>query len=202
VIHFLFEGNDLQDSLGYRGVDGDAAPSTESRSFVRALVVATQRLTQPVDAAVQRRACEINGQIYTFFWTAEDYDESASEHDAIMTEIRAAASETKAAGGRYALVYVPNKLRILGPSCEWPAETDTKDLSPWLSPWRARVQADAKAAGIPLLDLTEPLLSSMREGKVPWFWGDTHPNEVGHEIMATAVGAWIAPWLEPDVEPR
>jgi lysophospholipase L1-like esterase len=197
VIHFLFEGNDLLDSQTYRGLE-----KTERRSFLQMLVIAMQRVTQPVDARARRRTCEINGQMYTFLWTAENYEDSASEHEAIMTEIRAAANETTAAGGRYALVYVPNKLRILGPFCEWPAETDFQDLSSWLSPWRARVQADSKAAGIPLLDVTEPLLSSMREGEVPWFWGDTHLNEAGHEVMATQVAAWIAPWLESELEAR
>ena len=82
-------------------------------------------------------------------------------------------------------------------SADEKAETDIKDFSSWLSPWRERVQSDAAAAGIPLLDLTAPLLSSMREGDVPWFWGDTHLNAAGHEVMAGAVASWIAPWLDP-----
>jgi lysophospholipase L1-like esterase len=159
-----------------------------------------QRLTQPVDALARRRSCEVNGQIHTFLWTAENYEENASEHDAIMAHVTAAANDVKAAGGRYVIVYVPKKLRVLGPSCKWPAETDIKDLSSWLSPWRERVQTDSNAAGIPFLDLTEPLLASTREGEVPWLWGDTHLNETGHEVMATRVAAWIAPWLDSELE--
>ena len=33
-------------------------------------------------------------------------------------------------------------------------------------------------------------------------WGDTHLNEAGHEVMATQVAAWIAPWLESELEAR
>lgn len=195
VIHFLFEGNDLLDSRMSRGLAEDPGSAGGNRSFLRMLAAAMQGLTQPEDVAVGRRTCEIGDQIYTFFWTAEDYEASALEHDAIMAELRAAADETRSAGGRYVLVYVPSKLRILGPSCEWPVETDIKDLSSWIIPWRDRVRSDSQAAGIPLLDLSAPLLSSAREGKIPWFWGDTHLNATGHEIMAREVAAWIAPWL-------
>jgi hypothetical protein len=202
VLHFLFEGNDLRDSKGYRAAQKEAFLSIQDRSFVRMLVVAMQRLTQPIDAVARRRSCEINGQAYTFLWTAENYEDNASEHDAIMAETRAMSNEVKAAGGRYTLVYVPSKLRVLGPFCEWPTQTDFKDLSSWLSPWRARVQEDSEAAGIPFLDLTEPLLFSMREGKVPWLWGDTHLSEAGHEAIAIHVAAWVAPWLESGLEGR
>ncbi len=196
VLHFLFEGNDLQDSRSYRAGQNDRQVETEERSFVRSLVIALQRLTQPVDATAPRRTCDIDGRAHTFFWTAETYDQDSAEHDAIMEAIRKVSSQVEAAGGRYAVVYVPTKLRILGPFCRWPDGTDIKELSNWISPWRARVTKDVEATGIPFLDLTEPLLASMREGKMPWFWGDTHLNEAGHEIMANQVSAWIRPWLE------
>ena len=42
-------------------------------------------------------------------------------------------------------------------------------------------------ARISLVDLTAPLQRSAREGAIPWFWGDTHWNAIGHVVAAQAI---------------
>jgi len=50
---------------------------------------------------------------------------------------------------------------------------------------RQQVSAAARAAGLPMVDLSEALVAAMAAGRMPWFAsGDGHINAVGHQIVA------------------
>jgi lysophospholipase L1-like esterase len=54
---------------------------------------------------------------------------------------------------------------------------------------RQQVFAAASAAGIPVVDLSEALISALKDGRMPWFaTGDGHINAVGHQIAAELLG--------------
>src|SRR6267143_1402573 len=74
--------------------------------------------------------------------------------------------------------------------CRFPARSDLSDLASNLGPLRSHLLAWSERSGIPLLDLTEPLLTAARADRVPWFWGDTHWNAEGHAVAAKALAAW------------
>lgn len=188
VLQFLFEGNDLKDAA--RAAGADATPRSSEwkrRSFVRNAELALQRWTQPVVGLAARRTCEIDGRSYLFRWTWSSFLRVEDQQAPIHAGIAAFAEEVRAAGGRYALVFVPAKLRVLGPVCDrWPETSDLRDAID-RNPLRDSTRAFCAASGLTCIDLTDPLREAARSGEIPWFWGDTHWNETGHRVAAEAL---------------
>jgi hypothetical protein len=188
VLQLLFEGNDLIDPA-----PGEAAPEPglgerlRRRSFTAQLVLAAQRWTQPVVGLARRRTCRIAGRDYAFHWAFQSWAGLEHRQAPVLEAMARFGREVEAAGGRYGVVFVPSKLRVLGPACErWPAGSDLVDA--WdANPLRATAHAWAESQGIALVDLTGPLRAAARAGRVPWFWGDTHWNATGHAVAARAL---------------
>ena len=66
------------------------------------------------------------------------------------------------------------------------------ELDRHLSPLRDHLLAWQHGAGIPVFDLTGPLQAAAREGRIPFFWGDSHLNATGHDAAARALARWQA----------
>lgn len=190
VLQFLFEGNDLLDAA-ISGSD----PKTESvvgnrfreRSFLHNAELAIQRLTQPEVGLAERRSCEIGGQRYLFAWTWNSFQSVEHRQVPLFQRIESFARAVERTGGVYVLVFVPAKIRVVGPSCEhWPPTSDLRDAIDE-NPLRASAHRFHRQTGVPLIDLTEPLRAAAHRGEIPWFWGDTHWNEAGHRIVAAAL---------------
>lgn len=194
VLEFIFEGNDLLDSWGYRNEGSPTAqPVTRpflERTLLKQLELRLLRLSQPVDPVAAKRSCTIDGQQYTFFWVRDSFAGFEGEQAEIGAALAQFGAEVHSAGGTFAVVFVPSKLRVLGPLCSWPAGSELADVSANLSPFRDGIAAWSARSGIPVLDLTEPLSSAARSGVIPWLWGDTHWNADGHAAAARAVAAW------------
>ncbi len=94
-------------------------------------------------------------------------------------------------GGRYLVVFIPSKLRVVGPFCRWPERSALTEYESHLSPFRDFVIKRCKETSIALLDLTDGLIRSARAGNVPWYPGDSHWNERGHEVAAEMLAEWI-----------
>ena len=193
VLHFIFEGNDLLDSRRYR--DGGRAPALErgdwlrSRSFTDNAIRALQLLTQPVSGLARKRVCTLDGQTYTFRWAHGSYRGVDDEQPILLDLLEDFAGQIRAEGGLYAVVLVPTKLRVMGPHCdEWPAENDVEGIID-ANPVRATLHAWSESRDIPLIDLTDALRASTRDGSPPWFWGDTHWNARGHAVAAEVIAA-------------
>lgn len=191
VIQFIFEDNDLRDSKRFRAALAGRAPVSRGEStLTHNVVLALQRLTQPVAGAAALRSCVIGRQTYTFFWARESFAGLEDEAAAISNALMHFATEVRAAGGELAIALVPSKLRVLGPLCRFPAASELQDFAPHLGPLRGHLRAWSERSGIALLDLTEPMLSAAHAGRIPWFWGDTHWNAEGHAVAAEALSAW------------
>ena len=191
VIQFVFEGNDLRDSKRFReGATGAAPASFAERTLTQQLVLALQRLTQPVAGAAALRTCTVGDQTYTFLWEREAFAGVEGEATVVSDSLLRFGAEIRAAGGEFGVVFVPTKLRILGPLCRFPAGSALADLASHLGPLRDHLRAWSERSGVKLLDLTEPLLGAARMGRIPWFWGDTHWNAEGHAVAAEALAAW------------
>jgi hypothetical protein len=167
------------------------------RSFANNALVALQRWTQPVVGLARTRTCTIDGQLYTFRWTAEAHRGREAETRQVLAALEGFAGEVARAGGRYAVVFAPSKLRVLGPLCSFPPGSTLRDPA-HLGTLREAATEWAHRTGIPLVDVTAPLQAAARDGAIPWFWGDTHWNARGHEAVAAAlaesepVRAWLA----------
>jgi len=191
VVQFIFEGNDLGDSRRFReaAYKHPSAPFVE-RSLSYQLLMAAQRLTQPVPDVVALRTGMIGEQKYTFLWARESFAGLEGEAAAIADSLEDFAREVRGAGGDFAIVFVPAKIRVLGPLCRFAPQSDLNDLPSHLSPLRDYLRSWSARTHIEFLDLTEPLQHAARAGQIPWFWGDTHWNAEGHAVAAEAMAAW------------
>lgn len=192
VLQFVFEGNDLPDSRRFRvgGAGTEAVTSRWQRSMTQNLIVAAQRWTQPVHGAAQLRTCRIGTDIYAFGWVRDSFDGLAEEMGHITKALSEFASWVRDAGGSYAVVYVPAKIRVLGSMCSFPAHSELAQVADHLNPLREYMRAWSERERIPMLDLTAPLQLAAQAGRIPWMTGDTHWNEVGHDVAAQSVAGW------------
>lgn len=195
VLQFIFEGNDLLDSRRARVALSSPSPERPTpmrdRSFSNSVLLVLQRWTQPVHGAVALRTCEIGSERYAFGWVRDSFIGHEDEMTHITVALESFAAEVQALGGRFAVVFVPTKLRVLGPQCKFPTTSEISDYHAHLSPLREHLVTWSSRVRIPTMDLTEPLQESARSTRVPWFTLDTHWNDIGHEVAATALAKWI-----------
>lgn len=82
----------------------------------------------------------------------------------VLDSRRALCERAESQGGRYAVVYVAAKLRVLGPACSWPETSTLTDCTAHLSPLREAIEEFAVSERISLLDLTTPLADFAADG--------------------------------------
>jgi hypothetical protein len=189
VLHFIFEGNDLLDSVHWRARNSDAPPAVPwtKRSLANQLVERLQLLTQPQPAFVPQRTGWIGETPYRFQWLANSFRNLDSELEPIAECLTEERREVESAGGRYGVVFIPATIRVLGPLCSFAPDSPIADwraqcgpLPEFLRNWSDREQ-------IAFLDLTSALDDSARAGVIPWFAADTHWNAVGHRVAAAVL---------------
>ncbi len=192
VLHFIFEGNDLLDSAGYRQRstgEAEKRPSFVSQTLAYNVVIELQRWTDQrwKQRLIRQHTGLVDDELYTFRWTADSFvglDTEVSHVLAAIGDVRTVVSD---GGGSYAVVMVPAKLRVLGPLCIWPADSKLADYEAHLGPLPDQVRQRCVQEGIDMLDLTKPLRDSATNGRIPWFPGDTHWNSIGHKVAADAI---------------
>jgi len=191
VIQFISAGNDLGDSARVRH-----SPSREEKTpwtkhtLSEHIILALQERTQPVSGNAALRTCKISGQTYTFLWGKASFDGLEDEMPAIGTALAEFATEIRKAGGEFAVVFSPTKLAVLGPQCSFPLGSEISNYTEHIGPFRGYMQDWSNRNGIPLLDLTDPLMEAGRSGHIPWFWGDSHWNAEGHAVAASVLASW------------
>ena len=191
VIQFISAGNDLSDSAHVRHSQSREAkiPWTK-RTLSNHITLALQELTQPVSGNAVLRTCTISGQTYTFLWGKGSFYGLEDEMAVIGTALTEFATEIRKAGGEFAVVFSPIKLAVLGPQCSFPPGSEISNFTEHIGPFRSYMHDWSNRSGIPLLDLTEPLMESARSGHIPWFWGDSHWNAEGHAVASSMLASW------------
>src|SRR5690606_29494480 len=190
VLQFVTEDNDLVDSARFRqGRKSWEIDQPTARSFLDSFTVWLQRLTQPVPGEARTHVGLIGGEPVAFQWGASSSAGLRHEVAEVIASIAALHREVAAAGGRHGVVFLPAKLRVLGPRCTWPKDSALRDLATQLGPLRDALIRECAARGIPLLDLT-PALQAAAATDLPYFPFDTHFNAVGHAVAAQAIAAW------------
>lgn len=190
VIQFLFEGNDLLDSAAYGAQAATENLSTKDLSLANNLIVKLQSLTQPVDEFLALRAGKYRGETFLFRWTRSAFAGYEAESQRILDSLAQFKSEVEAAGGTYAVVMIPSKIRILGPHCTFEQDSPLADWQSQYSAWPTAVAAWCETQELAYLDLTPALKAAMQRGDMPWFNGDTHWNPMGNRVAAEAVANW------------
>ena len=194
VLHFVFEGNDQADSEKYRARAAGATPSVPrvETTFTWNMLLRLQQVLQPVDPIARRRSGTIGGTTCTFLWTADQFRGKEGEIAPILAALDETRRFVEAAGGRYAVVAIPDKIRILGPLCTWPAGSELADWRAHCSPLPQAVAQWAEERRVPEFDLTDALQRAAAAGRIPWWPGDTHWNATGHEVAGQALAAFLA----------
>ena len=199
LLHFVFEGNDLLDSAGYYALKegmapppGEEAPSWKERTLANQLVLHLQVLTDPDPGFLRHRRGWIGREPYYFQWLRQSFEGLEGEIPRITKTLGEIRRSVESAGGRYALVLVPEKMRVLGPLCRFDEGSEIADWKSQCGPLPEALRAWAADNDVPFVDLTEALRASARAGAIPWFQADTHWNEIGHRVAAEAIATSAA----------
>lgn len=189
VLHFIFEGNDLLDSGRYRK-RGEGQPKRKSPLVHRTLAYnfarAVQDWTDPKrkQGLVRRHIGYIDGDPYTFRWTADSFEGLEDEVPHVLAALSDVRKAVLEAGGSYAVVVIPSKLRVLAPLSTWLQGSVLAKYDAHLGDLPDQLRQWCDEEGIEMLDLTGALICSAEGGHIPWFSGDTHWNAKGREIAA------------------
>lgn len=193
VIQFIFEGNDLLDSRRYRlnKAMGEAAAEPRTLLLNEIWNVLT-RITDRSNKPQNMRTCFIGEQIYTFLWGRPSFEGLEGEFKEVAASLETFANQVRKAGGRYSAVFVPDKIRVLADLCTFPSSSAIKDPKTEVGTFREDMIAWGEKSGVAVFDLTGPLKRAATSGRIPWFWGDTHWNDVGHQEAGSALADWPA----------
>lgn len=190
VLQFVFEGNDLVDSARCRGLlaEPEGVRALWHNSFTYNSLLWLQHKSDPRIAGLNWGI--LGGRDYLFHWTANSFEHLETELPHIFATLSDQHEHVSASGGVLGIVYVPAKLRVVGPLCEWPALSKIQDMPSHLNPLREELTDWCAEQGIPMLDCTEPLQAAAASGSTPFFEFDTHLNEAGHDVLAEAIAQW------------
>ena len=115
---------------------------------------------------------------------------------ATRDSIAAMAAEQQARGSRFLLLYIPQKAELYWP---WlsddsksqivsrPGIADPRAIDANLSVQRDWLEALAAELGVEFLDLSGPLAGAIARGERPYFFADTHWNQLGHNLARNAL---------------
>ncbi len=193
VLQFVFEGNDLLDSATKErpaSEDNGAQNFTKYRSLLNRLLVLLQKITQPVAGEAALKSCDVDNQFVAFGWTQSSYLGLEDEIERITDSLDSFAEKIRGSGGSFAVVFVPAKIRVLGPLCDFPQKSLISDYAQQYGELRERMLSWSQQTGIPVIDLTKPL-GEVAGMDLPWFYGDTHWNVLGHRIAAERIAEWL-----------
>lgn len=195
LIQFVFEGNDLADSRRQRtNLDNKPIepPWWPQRTLYFNALYRLQIMTDPIDPRARQHMGYLGEDEYAFLWLDNAFVGLEDEIPSVLETLGRVRKHVEAQGGRYRLVHIPTKLRVLGPLMRWREDTKIAPYERHLGPLPAALASWASAEGVPYLDLTAALQADANAGRVPWYRYDTHWNAQGHDTAARAVAAWLA----------
>jgi len=110
------------------------------------------------------------------------------------------ASALEANAGRLILMYIPQKAELYWRYLDAATKemiidvesrnrnlTGLEEIDDNLSAQRDAMREVADEIGIAFLDLTPPLAAAVADGEIPYFFADTHWNQLGHDIARNAL---------------
>ncbi len=201
VVWMFFEGNDLQDVMGYRQAMRDTPSfwrAFVARSFTRsALYEVKYLISPPAKRPGKQRSALLqtpNGQQASVYFiypskplTKEDLTALDDTADTLADAYRLLAAQ----GSRLVFVFVPSKFRVLRPFCSFPPESECGNWVPNNMSERLENAAASISPDIGYLDLTPRLLDAVKEGILPYYPDDEHWSPEGHRIAADAINQYL-----------
>jgi hypothetical protein len=201
VVWMFFEGNDLQDVMGYR----QAMRNTPSfwrafvaRSFTRsALYEVKYLISPPAKRLGEKRSAVLqtpNGQQASVYFvypskslTKEDLIALDDTADTLANAYRLVVAQ----GSRLVFVFVPSKFRVFRPFCSFPAESECRNWEPNDMSERLENAMASISPDIGYLDLSPRLVDAVKKGILPYYPDDEHWSPEGHRIAAEVVNEYL-----------
>ena len=114
-----------------------------------------------------------------------------------LASIRDMATATQAYGGRFALIYIPQKAELYWLYLRSQdkaklvelAEAPINEIS--LTAQRDLLANLAHELDIAFIDTSVPLAAAIADGQAPYFFADTHWNQLGHNIARIALSDFV-----------
>lgn len=118
----------------------------------------------------------------------------------VRESIAEMASALEAHAGRLILMYIPQKAELYWRYLDAATKeliidvesrnrnlTGLEEIDDNLTAQRDAMREVADDIGIAFLDLTPPLAAAVADGEMPYFFADTHWNQLGHDIARNAL---------------
>jgi len=202
VIWMFFEGNDLQDVIGYRH-ELQHPPSFWhafwARCFTRSAYLAVKRLfAVPVKPPGIKRSGVFqaaNGKQLTTYFMYRSKPLTQEELGALDETSVTLATVQKlcaAQGIRLIFVFVPTKFRVLHTLCQFPQESECRNWVLTDMPDRLERALASTAPGVAYLDLTPYLVEAAKTEELPYYSDDEHWTPEGHKVAAKALNVYLS----------
>jgi hypothetical protein len=188
-LHFIFEGNDLVGSAAFANESAWAWPDSGVLKYI------LRKLHAPRRGLAETRMGRFPGRQSTpdvyFYYDAETIDGSIDHLEDLADFLARCRQRFSDAGSEYIVVFVPMKLSVMGPYCQWPEGNRLSEPHFWSSRFRTELGPLCEARSVPFFDLTADLQIAAEAGEVVYFPDDTHLNARGHEIMAESLARYL-----------
>jgi SGNH hydrolase-like domain, acetyltransferase AlgX len=201
VVWMFFEGNDLQDVIGYQRAlqhPPDFLHAFWARSFTRSALLAVKRLVEPpVMPPGTKRAglCQApDGKSLTTYFGYRAKALSPEELPALDETARTLATAYQlcaAQGTRLVFVFVPTKFRVLHDQCQFAENSECRNWVLPDMPERLQSALQSISPGIGYLDLTPYLVEAAKAAELPYYRDDEHWTPAGHKVAATAISRYL-----------
>ena len=201
VVWMFFEGNDLQDVIGYQRTvqhPPDFLHAFWARSFTRSASLAVRRLFEPpVKPPGTKRAglCQTSDgkQLAAYFgYRAKPLtQEELKALDETSRTIATAYKLCTAQGIKLIFVFVPTKFRVMHDLCQF---SDSSECRNWVlpdMPERLESALHSISPAIGYLDLTPYLVEAAKTGALPYYRDDEHWTPEGHKVAAEVISRYL-----------
>lgn len=190
VVHFVYEGNDLADSRAWRSRGKGGGGSDDHMTLTNALVLTLQHATSGTHPSARGRMGRIGEQAYTFGDSKTQYDPFKKELPHLLAALGDTKKYVESKGGRYVVVLIPAKLRVLAEVARFDSESNYFRWREHIGGLPAEVADWCGGNGVPCLNLAGPLREAAANGEIGYFPYDTHWNSIGHRVAANALAAF------------
>ena len=203
VVWQLFEGNDLSDARNF--AEWRQRPPSESlmlrytkRSLIARFLQVTTRRDQVTPRALQLPDGGTTKVYLDYRYGPEDPAREARGINEIKNAIAEGSQWCQSRGIKLLVVFIPIKVRVLGPFVQFQDERDRESYLPG-----GKLDSDAdfaqeigkfcKTAGYPFIDMTEHLRKAAESDRQTIYstLQDSHLDEGGHEVVAGVIGNWL-----------
>lgn len=190
VVHFVFEGNDLKGSARYRSGSRrsvEAAPEFPETTLLHHVLERIRRASCVRNREMERRSGFLRGERILFRWLGRDMLPYSSEIPYALEAISELQKHVLSAGGRYSVVFIPSKLRVMGDLCTISEDSRLSNPATQLPRLPEELKRHCGEKSIPFIDLTMALRSETLQGRLPYGALDSHWSEHGHRVAAEVI---------------